>query len=68
MCVFLHFFIIKLLIFINIGDEIKVNPLLYSEFYSAYGEDKRGCWKEYYTYGGMPFVMAKKLTKKRAII
>ncbi len=42
------------------GDEIKVNPLSYKEFYDAYGENKAGCWKEYFTYGGMPFVVSKK--------
>ncbi len=40
------------------GDEIRVNPLTYSEFYSAYSEDKRFAWREYYTYGGMPLVMS----------
>lgn len=48
------------------GDEIKVNPLSYKEFYTAYGEDKRGCWREYYTYGGMPFVMSKKTHKEKS--
>ena len=37
------------------GDEIRVNPLSYKEFYNAY-EDKRNAWREYFTYGGMPFV------------
>ncbi len=41
-------------------DEIKVNPLSYKEFYDAYGENKAGCRKEYFTYGGMPFVLSKK--------
>ncbi len=38
------------------GDEIRVNPLSFAEFYDAYEEDKRGAWQEYCTYGGMPFV------------
>lgn len=38
------------------GDEIKVNPLSYKEFYEHYEEDKRGAWRDYYTYGGMPLV------------
>ena len=48
------------------GDEIKVNPLSYKEFYDACGEDKRGCWKEYFTYGGMPFVMSKKTHEEKS--
>lgn len=42
------------------GDEIRVNPLSYQEFYSAYGEDKRNAWRDYFTYGGMPLVLSKK--------
>ena len=38
------------------GDEIRVHPLSFSEFYEAYGEDKRNAWQEYYVYGGMPYV------------
>ena len=39
------------------GDEIRVFPLSYAEFYSVYGEDKRHAWRDYYTYGGMPVVV-----------
>lgn len=38
------------------GDEIRVFPLSFAEFYEAYEEDKRGAWQDYYTYGGMPVV------------
>ena len=38
------------------GDEIRVHPLSFSEFYNAYNGDKRDAWVEYYTYGGMPYV------------
>lgn len=38
------------------GDEIRVHPLSFSEFYSAYTGDKRDAWREYYTYGGMPYL------------
>ena len=37
------------------GDEIRVYPLSFAEFYSEYKGDKRGAWQDYYTYGGMPF-------------
>lgn len=39
------------------GDEIRVYPLSFSEFYEKYEGDKRGAWQEYYTYGGMPLVV-----------
>lgn len=38
------------------GDEIRVHPLSYAEFYAAYAGDKRNAWREYYTYGGMPYI------------
>lgn len=36
------------------GETIHVNPLSFSEFYSAIGGDKQDAWREYYTYGGLP--------------
>lgn len=38
------------------GDEIRVYPLSFAEFYREYKGDKRSAWQDYYTYGGMPFV------------
>lgn len=40
------------------GDEIRVNPLMYKEFYAAYKGDKNHTWQEFVTYGGLPRVMA----------
>lgn len=37
------------------GDEIRVHPLSYREFSSAYMG--KNAWYEYMTYGGMPFLM-----------
>ena len=42
------------------GDEIRVNPLNYREFYDAYGDDKRNAWRDYFTFGGMPLILAQK--------
>lgn len=39
------------------GDEIRVYPLSFKEFYSNYDGSKEGAWVEYYTYGGLPLVM-----------
>ena len=38
------------------GDEIRIFPLSFAEFFNEYDGDKRGAWQDYYTYGGMPFV------------
>ena len=48
------------------GDEIRVYPLTFSEFYEAYAGDKRDAWQEYYTYGGMPFVCTLKSHRDKA--
>lgn len=38
------------------SDEIRVHPLSYAEFLEAYKGDKHEAWKEYVTYGGMPYI------------
>lgn len=48
------------------GDEIRVNPLSFEEFYHAYDGDKRDAWQEYYTYGGLPLVIKKKGYEEKA--
>ena len=40
------------------GETIHVNPLSFSEFYSAVGGDKQDAWREYYTYGGLPLILS----------
>lgn len=47
------------------GDEIRVNPLSYEEFYNAYEGDKQMAWQEYCTYGGMPLVLLKKTPEEK---
>ncbi len=48
------------------GDEIKVYPLSYQEFYEHYDGDKRGAWRDYYTYGGMPLVWTFETHEERS--
>lgn len=48
------------------GDEVRVNPLTYSEFYQAYEGDKHRAWQEYFTYGGMPFVLSKTTSEEKS--
>lgn len=40
------------------GDEVRLYPLCFKEFYDAFPENKENAWKEYYTYGGLPRVMS----------
>lgn len=39
------------------GQEIRVWPLSFSEYYNATGGDRDAAWKDYYTYGGLPQVL-----------
>ncbi len=38
------------------GIEIHIYPLSFAELYEAEGGDKNTLWKQYYTYGGMPYL------------
>ncbi len=48
------------------GDEIRVNPLSFAEVYENYEGDKRGVWRDYYTYGGMPLVWLTQSHEERS--
>lgn len=48
------------------GDEIRVYPLSFAEFYEAYDGDKREAWQDYYTYGGMPYVLQLDTHEKKS--
>lgn len=38
------------------GDEVRIYPLSFSEFYAAFNGDYDDAWEEYMTYGGLPQV------------
>ena len=48
------------------GDEIRVFPLSFAEFYDAYEGDKREAWQDYYTYGGMPVILSLDTHEKKS--
>ena len=48
------------------GDEIRVHPLSFAEIYEHYDLDKRGAWRDYFTYGGMPFVWTMESHEERS--
>ena len=41
------------------GDEIRVHPLSFSEYVSAYQGTVDEAWEEYYTYGGLPLILTR---------
>lgn len=49
------------------GEEIHITPLTYDEFYAAYQKDKRFAWREFMTYGGMPFVLSKDSHEEKSL-
>jgi predicted AAA+ superfamily ATPase len=47
------------------GEEIRVWPLSFAEYYAALGGDKQSAWKDYYTFGGLPQVLLFNNEKKK---
>ena len=47
------------------GDEIRVYPLSFSEFYNAY-DNKSKALRDYMTYGGMPYTLYLKTTEEKS--
>lgn len=48
------------------GDEVRVLPLSFSEFMTAYEGSKYDGWEEYLTYGGLPFILSCKTEEQKA--
>lgn len=48
------------------GDEIKVFPLSFSEYASAFEGEKKDAWNEYIMYGGLPLILSKKTDEQKA--
>ena len=48
------------------GDEVRVYPLSFSEFASAYPGDRYDAWDEYCMYGGLPMVLSRKTDEMKA--
>lgn len=48
------------------GDEVRIYPLSFGEFYEAFEGDKNKAWREYYTYGGMPLAVTKKTPEEKS--
>ena len=48
------------------GDEIRVYPLSFSEFYSVYGGEFEKAWVMYCNYGGMPLCLSMETPEDKA--
>ena len=47
------------------GDEVHVYPLSFREFMGAYNGDIYKGWADYYTYGGLPYILHLKSEKEK---
>ena len=50
----------ELNVFRGRGDEVRVYPISFKEYYAAIGGDKLDAYEEYALYGGMPLVLSRK--------
>ena len=48
------------------GDEIRIYPLSFAEFYSAYDGDYDDAWDDYMIYGGLPQVVGFQSERQKA--
>ena len=48
------------------GDEVRVYPLSFKEFTSAYKGTQEEAWNEYLIYGGMPYILTKKTEEEKS--
>ena len=47
------------------GDEIRIYPLSFSEYLSAYNGDKYDAWRDYVTYGGLPLILSLETNQQK---
>lgn len=47
------------------GDEVRIYPLTFKEFYAYTGGDKAEAFEEYALYGGLPLVLSKKTPREK---
>lgn len=40
------------------GDEVRIHPLAFSEYAPAFSGSREEAWQEYFTYGGLPQILA----------
>ena len=55
-----------LTVFRGRGDEVRVYPISFKEYYAAIGGDKSEAYEEYALYGGMPLVLSRKTDADKA--
>ena len=50
------------------GDEIRIYPLSFAEFYSVYDGDYDDAWDDYMIYGGLPQIVSFRANDRKRTI
>lgn len=48
------------------GDEVRIHPLSFSEYFSAKGGDKQTAYRDFLTFGGMPRILSLNSDREKA--
>ncbi len=48
------------------GDEIRIYPLSFREYYSVYEGSVDEAWDDYFTYGGLPLILSRETPEEKA--
>ena len=48
------------------GDEIRLHPLAFSEYFSAFSGTRDEAWQEYFTYGGLPQILSMESDEQKS--
>ena len=48
------------------GDEIRIHPLAFSEYVTAFPGSREEAWQEYFTYGGLPQTLSMKSDEQKS--
>ena len=48
------------------GDEIRIYPLSFREYCSVYQGSADEAWDDYFTYGGLPFILSRETAEEKA--
>ncbi len=48
------------------GDEIRIYPLSFREYYSVYKGSVDEAWDDYFTYGGLPLILSRETPEEKA--
>lgn len=48
------------------GDEIRIYPLSFREYYSVYEGSADEAWDDYFTYGGLPLILSRETPEEKA--